>query len=242
MNRVVQALLVGNLLALTVLAFSYPHLMIGPGKLIPGHRQLDAHCFACHAPLTGASSVRCVSCHAPAAIGLRTTTGQPIARPLTSVPFHQMLKTQDCVACHSDHAGVNRFRQHGRFSHALLRDATREQCQSCHKAPADALHQQIFGNCRQCHNPDKWLPATFDHGKFFPLDADHSTGCVTCHARNEYGRYTCYGCHNHTPAGVRSEHIEEGIRDFDNCVACHRSGNMRDIVGGREEGGGERED
>ena len=45
-----------NLIVLAVLAFVYPHLMVGPGKLIPGHKQLEADCFACHAPFTGAAS------------------------------------------------------------------------------------------------------------------------------------------------------------------------------------------
>ena len=46
---------------------------------------------------------------------------------------------------------------------------------------------------------------------------------MTCHTGNDYSRYTCYGCHEHTPAKIRSEHQEEGIRDFENCVECHRS-------------------
>jgi hypothetical protein len=38
--------------------------------------------------------------------------------------------------------------------------------------------------------------------------------------------------------------VEEGIRNFDNCVECHRSANEHDIKGrGREGGGqGKRED
>jgi hypothetical protein len=44
-------------------------------------------------------------------------------------------------------------------------------------------------------------------------------------------------------ANIRGEHIEEGIRDFYNCVKCHRSANEFDIRGG-EDGreGGRRED
>jgi hypothetical protein len=87
----------------------------------------------------------------------------------------------------------------------------------------DALHKQITGNCGQCHTQKKWTPATFEHDKYFVLDRDHNASCVTCHVRNDYSRYTCYGCHEHTPANIRREHVEEGIRDFDNCVECHRS-------------------
>ena len=54
------------------------------------------------------------------------------------------------------------------------------------------------------------------------LDRDHDVECATCHKGNDYSRYTCYGCHEHTLAKVRAEHQEEGIADFANCVECHR--------------------
>jgi hypothetical protein len=241
MSRIVKTLLAANLIVLAVLAFVYPHLMVGPGKLIPGHRQLDADCFACHAPLRGVSSERCSSCHKPGDIGRLTTTGLPVTKPLSTIPFHQQLVSQDCVACHSDHAGVKRFRQQRRFNHALLKKDTLLQCQGCHKSPADALHQQITGNCSQCHSQERWAPASFDHNKYFVLDRDHNARCVTCHLSNDYRRYTCYGCHEHSLANIRREHIDEGIRNFDNCVECHRSGDKHDIQGGHGEGAGKRE-
>lgn len=238
MNSILKIVLAVNLAALALLVFVYPHLMVEPGNLIPGHKQLDTDCFACHAPFSGATSERCITCHKPAEIGRLTTKGQAIAKPLTSTPFHQKLISRDCVACHSDHAGVKRYRLQGRFNHALLSKETRELCHECHKAPSDPLHQQITGNCTQCHSQDKWTPATFDHDKYFTLDRDHSTRCVTCHIRNDYSRYTCYGCHEHSLDNVRRKHIKEGIRNFENCVECHRSANKHDIRSGHGEGGG----
>ncbi|NMG46075.1 class III cytochrome C family protein [Aromatoleum toluvorans] len=237
MSRTVKFILAANLAVLAVLTFAFPELMVGPGKLIPGHRELEADCFACHQSLAGASAERCITCHEPQNIGRLTSKGQPIVKPLTKTPFHQKLVKDDCVACHSDHAGVKRYRQQGRFSHALLQADSRDQCDTCHKSPTDALHQKITGNCGECHGQDKWVPATFDHDKFFRLDRDHNVKCVTCHERNDYSRYTCYGCHEHTPADIRREHIEEGIRKFDNCVECHVSADEHDIRGGRGEGG-----
>lgn len=244
MSRLLRAILAINLLALAVLTFAYPHLMVGPGKLIVGHRQLDADCFACHTSFTGASSNKCVECHKPADIGRLTTKGALVTRPATTAPFHQELVSQDCVSCHSDHAGVKRYKLHGNFNHALLKKETVSQCQACHKSPTDALHRQITGNCSQCHTQQKWTPASFEHDKFFALDRDHNASCVTCHVRNDYGRYTCYGCHEHTPDNVRREHVKEGIRDFANCVECHRSGDEHDIKGrgGERDGRGRRED
>ncbi|HSO44011.1 MAG TPA: cytochrome c3 family protein [Rhodoferax sp.] len=242
MSRTLKLILAINLLVLAVLTFAYPHLMVGPGKLIPGHQQLDTDCFACHAAFTGADSTKCVSCHKSADIGIRTTQGAPVLKPLTSTPFHQELISQDCVACHSDHAGVKRYRLQGYFDHALLKKETNSQCQTCHKSPTDALHQKITGNCAQCHSQQKWTPATFEHDSYFVLDRDHNASCVTCHARNDYSRYTCYGCHEHTPANIRREHIEEGSRQFDNCVECHRSADEHDIRGKGKGNRGKREE
>ncbi len=245
MSGIVRWILAANLAVLAALSFVYPHLMVGPGKLIPGHKELDQDCFACHAGFRGATSERCTSCHKPADIGRLTSTGKPITKPLTGAmktPFHQKLISQDCMACHSDHAGVKRYPLHGRFNHAMLQKDARELCQSCHVAPKDELHQKISGSCGQCHSQEKWTPASFDHEKSFVLDRDHNVKCVTCHVQNDYSRYTCYGCHEHTPASIRREHIEEGIRDFDNCVECHRSADKHDIKNGKGEARGGKEE
>ncbi|MBK6908883.1 MAG: class III cytochrome C family protein [Rhodocyclaceae bacterium] len=241
MSRVVKIILALNLAALALLSFVYPQFMVGPGKLIPGHHALEADCFACHAPLTGASSARCITCHEPKDIGRLTTTGKPVLKPLTKTPFHQKLARQDCVACHSDHAGVKRFRQSGRFDHTLLPTGARSQCRDCHAPPRDRVHTDAIGQCSTCHSATAWRPATLKHDDYFVLDRDHNASCTTCHTRNDYTAYTCYGCHEHTPQNIRREHIEEGIRDFSNCVECHRSADEHDIRGrgGRGGRGGE---
>lgn len=229
MSKTLKVVLAANLIVLAILSFVYPHLMVGPGKLIPGHGKLETDCFACHAPFFGTTTERCVVCHKPEEIGKLTTLGQLIQKPLTGTPFHQKLLKQDCLACHSDHAGVKRFRIAGRFNHGLLQADTRKECQSCHKSPRDSLHEQITGNCSQCHSMESWIPATFEHEQYFVLDRDHNAKCATCHLRNDYSRYTCYGCHEHSPENIRRKHIEEGIRDFNDCVECHRSADEHDI-------------
>jgi hypothetical protein len=272
-----------NLLVLVALAFIYPHLMVGPGPLVAGHAEIATDCFACHTPGRGATAERCIACHALPDIGLRTTQGAAVvnAKPL-KVSFHQELNDQNCMVCHSDHAGP-KLTQRSRkpFSHGMLRVATRDRCdtchtapkndlhkklsfgcerchkleawkpasfdhaslnqaelarcESCHKPPADTLHQQMTGNCAQCHLPQAWKPATFDHAKFFPLDKDHNASCVTCHTGNNYKQYTCYGCHEHTPANMQAKHQEEGVSEnLDNCVSCHRN------ASGEGEGKGDR--
>lgn len=213
-----------NLVALLALVFVYPNLMVSPGPLVQAHGELAADCFACHSPWHGAAATRCIECHVVADIGLRTTKSVTLSNRSFKRSFHQELTEEDCMACHSDHQGlVPATRNRKAFSHRLLRLAVRDQCESCHQSPPDSLHHRITGNCLQCHTLEGWKPATFDHAKLFVLDRDHDVDCVTCHVENDYGRYTCYGCHEHRPDKVREEHAEEGITDFENCVECHRS-------------------
>ena len=71
-----------------------------------------------------------------------------------------------------------------------------------------------------------------------------TAACITCHIENVYTDYTCFGCHEHSRSGIRAEHLEEGIRNWENCVKCHRSGDEDEIVGDRHQDrgrGGERE-
>ncbi len=220
----VWALVGANLVAIIALVFAYPHLMISPGSLIPAHATLAENCSSCHAPFRGATAEKCVSCHAVADIGIRTTTGAELAGQSTRPVFHQALVTQACLSCHVEHPGANPTAREPTFSHALLNETMRNQCSSCHVPPADALHPDRSANCATCHTQNSWKPATFDHDRFFPLIGPHKATCATCHTKSDFGSYTCFSCHEHEPGRVRAQHLEEGIRNIDNCVSCHRRG------------------
>jgi len=234
-----------NLAAILLLAIVFPHLMITPGSPIQAHESFATDCFACHTPFIGSQPDKCMACHKVEEIGIVTTQGVPIAKEKKNVAFHQQLLEEDCVACHSDHKGVMSFRPISRFSHDLLASDIKEQCDGCHTKPGDALHTKIKGNCAQCHDLSGWTPATFDHDEFFRFDRHHDTQCETCHRDNDYGNYTCYGCHEHSRSKIREEHQEEGIYDYENCVECHRSGDEDEAKrvwrsnGARERGGSE---
>jgi hypothetical protein len=167
-----------------------------------------------HTMLRTSVQDRCASCH---------------ARPADSL--HRDLQG-GCGECHTS----DRWKP-ATFRHTMLSKAVLENCQACHRAPADNLHRQAPGACGQCHGQQAWKPATFDHAKLFVLDRDHNAACVTCHAGNDYQRYTCYGCHEHTPDRIRSKHQEEGIANFENCVECHRSASGEAEGKGRKDGG-----
>ncbi len=230
-----------NLLALLALALVYPQLMVSPGPLIPEHSALTQECFACHTLFQGSDPAKCRDCHRPDTIGRLTTQGAPIPDADQRVAFHQELREQDCLACHSDHQGVRPYHAERGFSHALLVPARQRQCSSCHQPPKDTLHRQLKGECTSCHSQQAWRPATFDHARYFRFDRHHPDNCESCHQESDYQRYTCYGCHEHTPARIRAKHSEEGIRDFEDCARCHRSGDDDEIVGEWGERGHRRE-
>lgn len=194
----------------------------------------------------------CMACHREHADRLTPAAG-------TVARFdHAMLgapQARDCRSCHKApdtrvHRGVTLqcSQCHGTqawepatFDHGHLDTAQLAACSNCHRTPTDRLHAS-FGNtsCGQCHGTKAWEPAQFDHDRYFPLVGDHRASCATCHPRNDTARYSCYGCHEHTPANIREEHLEEGIRDFQDCVECH--GPRARFHGEGRSRGGEEED
>ncbi|MBT4889917.1 MAG: class III cytochrome C family protein [Rhodospirillales bacterium] len=175
----------------------------------------------------------CVSCH---------SDHEGVAKYRKYKKFsHKLLDVESrgkCIACHQKPEDVKHRQASDKcsqchssekwkpavFNHKLLNPVELEQCTSCHKdkTPTDKLHRKISAKCGQCHSTDKWKPATFDHRKFFVFDDKHKR-CTTCHRTQNYKEYTCYSCHEHSEVKIREEHREEGIRDFANCVSCHRS-------------------
>lgn len=117
----------------------------------------------------------------------------------------------ECVECHVNARGLGDF--------AL----TLQDCHSCHFN--DEPHEGRFGrDCAVCHGTLAWTPAQFNGPHVFPLNhGDGGTSCVTCHPAS-FSSYTCYGCHEHNEMNVRSEHLEEGISNFQNCMECHPDG------------------
>ena len=99
-----------------------------------------------------------------------------------------------------------------------------KDCINCHKKPIDSAHNKASENCFQCHTTKNWTSSTIDHREYFRFDKHHSSDCESCHPNANYSEYTCYNCHEHSQRKIRKEHVEEGIRDFENCVTCHRSG------------------
>jgi hypothetical protein len=224
MKRWILAIIAVNLAGIVALAFVQPDAMLAPGALIPAHQSLSNNCFACHAPLQGAVEARCTTCHAVGDIGLLTVAGAPISRPVPITPFHQGLADTDCMSCHTDHPMASLTPPHSHtFAHAMLTPAVGAACASCHTPPADVMHVAPVGQCSTCHTQTTWAAAAIDHTRFFALTGPHDAVCTSCHTTaNDFSKYTCFSCHEHQEADLIREHLEEGIRNIDNCVSCHR--------------------
>ena len=169
-------------------------------------------CYSCHhndEPHEGHFGFDCSQCHT--AEGWTPAT---FDHNLSRFPLTGAHTGVACESCHSS----------GQF--AGLSTA----CVACHEEPA--FHAGQFGtDCAVCHSTTAWSPAAFNGQHAFPLNHGGGTTCATCHP-SSFTTYTCYGCHEHTEAEVRSEHLEEGISDFQNCMECHPTGQ-------EHEGGGD---
>lgn len=152
----------------------------------------------------------------------------------------------DCVSCHASpqdtlHASLkNRCSScHGTeswlpatFLHSELAGTPDSPCRDCHKPPENSIHISSNEDCGQCHTVSRWQPATFDHDRYFRFDKDHKASCSMCHPDNTFDTYNCYGCHEHSSSRLEEEHRKEGIRDFQNCADCHRSGDEHEAKHG----------
>ncbi len=159
------------------------------------HRADDAH--------KGQFGTDCAGCHNTAAWPDATFDHAKTAFPLTGK--HQGVKCQDC---HRD----------GQFK------GTPQQCAACHEDPV--FHRGAFGTqCQDCHTTARWQPATFNQRHTFPIDHGEggASSCRTCHP-DAVKAYTCYGCHEHTPAETIARHAEEVQGDITDCVRCHPTG------------------
>lgn len=224
MKRLALGIIAVNLVVIVALAFVFPDAMLAPGKLIPAHANLSDDCFACHAPLQGASEARCATCHKVADIGILTVAGAPVVQSTPMAPFHQGLASTDCMSCHTDHPMASLTPSHSHtFAHAMLTPAVGAACSSCHTPPSDTIHVAPVAQCSTCHTQTTWAAAAIDHTRFFALSGPHDVACTSCHTTaGDFTKYTCFSCHEHEEADLLREHREEGINNIDNCVACHK--------------------
>jgi len=163
-------------------------------------------CYSCHQQddeHNGEFGTDCSACHTP-----NDWEDASFDHNLSNFPLTGAHVNTACEKCHTS----------GQFKGL---DTT---CFACHAEPTQ--HMGDFGtDCAACHTTTAWTPATYNGDHTFPMDHGESgiSSCATCHPAG-YKTYTCYGCHEHNESNIRSEHLEEGISNFENCMECHADG------------------
>lgn len=163
-------------------------------------------CLGCHAkddPHQGQFEQDCGSCHTP-------EDWQQVVfdHSLTAFALTGAHVDVECVGCHTNN----------------LYKVSSSECITCHSDPD--YHNGLFSpDCTLCHATSAWLPAQFQSAHTFPINHadERDNACRTCHPIR-LTEYTCYGCHEHAPAEITSEHQKDGIFEIADCVRCHPTG------------------
>lgn len=219
------------------------NLVIWEGQIF-NHLLISEFSLQSHHSDFSGTQIRCAACHLPQegeqlSFDLNSCTNCHITDNSEFMVEHQQEYGSACVTCHD---GTGRmadfdhnltFTLNGRHAEVLceschieqLYQGTPRECVTCHLEPE--IHLGVFGlSCESCHSTQAWSPANLT-SHTFPLDHGDQgmVACETCHVAS-YVEYTCYGCHDHQPGEIQSEHQEEGVSSIElvDCVACHPNG------------------
>ena len=204
--------------------------------LTGAHEVVADDCVACHQGDYDNTPNTCVGCHE-----------QDHSQSVN--PNHTALGIPtDCESCHTTDPGWSpaSFDIHSDYyvlngAHAAIAN----DCASCHNGDYQNTPNTCFGchtedydqtmnpdhqaaqfpiDCESCHTETAWVPSTFNHDAFYPLNGAHEVvadDCVACH-EGDYDNTpnTCVGCHEQDHSqSVNPNHAALGIPT--DCESCH---------------------
>ncbi|MEN0061114.1 MAG: cytochrome c3 family protein [Myxococcota bacterium] len=163
----------------------------------------NATCETCHADGHGTIGT-CRDCHAEDHKAFADAR-KGYDHRVTSFPLERRHRTLPCRSCHP----------------VGLTESPDPSCRSCH---ADVHAGQLGTVCADCHRPDRWSVARFDHDQTsFALRGRHFVApCASCHTTNVWIGLSdqCFTCHQRTlrraPANIPAH-----LTPFSNCGDCH---------------------
>lgn len=169
------------------------------------HRQMDAVFAQAHLLSFGTA---CLDCHDGVDV-----FGERFSHNVSRFRLTGGHQEVECVLCHVDVRNLDDFK------------VAPQECYACHRT--DDPHELRFGEeCGECHTPDGWEGATFDHNlSAFKLVGEHAgVNCEECHQNNVFqGTPTeCYACHR--------QDDEHGGRFGTDCAACHNPFDWEDAA------------
>lgn len=206
------------------------------------HTQLASFSLANHQLDYEGSDMSCESCHQLGRFGTESLDCATCHQQNAPVYMadHTDQYGSDCLSCHDGHDRLANFDHNQVFpldgQHAdtaceschidHLFAGTSTTCAGCHQQPAE--QEMSFGQaCDRCHTTTTWLPAEL-RLHTFPLDhgADTVQTCDTCH-KNRYTAYPCAACHE--AADMETAHVEQAEDGFEDCLACHPTGQIEEM-------------
>ena len=201
--------------------------------LTGGHAYVD--CRSCHQSGFTNTPSDCFSCH-------RTDYMN------TNNPDHEQLNfPQNCATCHTTNPGWRPAQfDHNQFyvlngAHASIANEcaschnstftnTPTTCFGCHSADYNSTtnpnHKQLnfSTSCITCHNENAWIPASFNHNLFYPLNGAHAAvanECASCHNSTFTNTpTTCFGCHSSDYNSTTNPNHKQSGFSID-CATCH---------------------
>jgi len=198
-------------------------------------------------PLTGShTNVDCVSCHASGYKGTSMECNSCHQADYNSAanPSHKTLAlSTSCEQCHTTNPDWQpaKFPVHNNYyaltdAHAAIANncvachkgnysSTPNTCYACHTADynntTNPAHKaaQYPTDCTSCHTVKAWVPSTFNHTSYFPINTSrHNVSCATCHTTpTNYTIFTCVTSSCHT----RDHNQNQGSAG---CYRCHPTG------------------
>ncbi len=203
--------------------------------LTGAHAAIANDCNTCHQGNYTSTPNTCAGCHTP---NYNQTTN----------PNHLALAIPtDCASCHTNAAWQPAtFAIHNNYyalngAHAAIAtdcaachngnyNNTPNTCVGCHQANYNQttnpnhVAEQFPTDCATCHSETAWVPSTFDHNSFYPLNGAHATianDCNACHNGNYNNTpNTCVGCHQ-TNYNQTTNPNHGAAQLPTDCASCH---------------------
>ncbi|MDX1419045.1 MAG: cytochrome c3 family protein [Rubricoccaceae bacterium] len=177
-------------------------------------------CFACHADdhqeAHPGFPTTCRDCHTTQSFDGATFDHQQA----TGFPLVGVHVSLACSACHT----LPDFEP-------LFDPAGPNDCYTCHADDHQEAHPGFPTTCLDCHQPDTWAGATFDHDPLFPIYSGRHEGewasCQTCHVQpGNFSVFSCLTCHEHNREEMDRRHEDVGgyVYESTACYSCHPDG------------------
>lgn len=255
---------VGQILTTLVITvvFSMPaYSQISPGELANVHSQLEglSNCTKCHELGEKVSNAKCLACHTELKVRIDQNKGYHISTEVKGKQCATCHNDHHGLTFKIVRFDKDKF-NHNLSGYKLTGAHTRNKCEDCHKAAfitdkkirakkftylglktecltchADYHQRTLSSNCANCHNDEKFVPATkFDHNKAkFKLTGKHEqVACADCHKTSVQN-----GVKFQVFKGVKSSSCSNCHKDphenkfGQNCADCHNNESFTSVGG-----------